>query len=104
VKIHDDARHTTVTDDEGNRARAARCLVAADHWWVVELIGQGDHAASCIERLKERLRERHALQVSVAPTDVRPDLGRPFYASVGFRNDVVDEGARYPMRWRPDDV
>ena len=101
MKIHDDPRNVTVTDDHGARAHAVRCFVVDDHWWVVELCGDGDHAAGCIERLKERLEERCALQLSVAPAEVRPDLGRPFYASMGFQNDAADDRDRYPMCWRP---
>lgn len=101
MKIHDDPSNVRVTDEAGCRARAVRCPVLPDHWWVVELVGEGDHAGACMERLLGRLRERHAEQVNVEPGDVRPDLGRPFYASTGFQDDLVDEHGRYPMLWRP---
>lgn len=104
MKIHDEPWKVTVTDEGGATARAIRCPVLADHWWLVELRGERDHAARCVEHLLGHLGGRHAVQVNVDPGEVRGDLERPFYASTGFQNDVADLRGQYPMLWRPSAV
>jgi hypothetical protein len=97
MEIRDDAQTTTLLAEGEPVARAHRCLVVPDHWWITELRGNRDQAMVAAARIFERLRGRQAEQVNVAPTDVRPDLGRPFFASVGFHDDAADDEGRYPM-------
>ena len=102
METRDDPTNTILLTEEGTVARAARCPVDRDHWWITQLHGDRDQAGARLTKILSRLRGRHAAQVWVAPQDVRPELGRPFYAAMGFCNEDVDDEGRYPMRWSPN--
>jgi hypothetical protein len=99
LSVHEDQRSVAIALGPLLVAKAYRCPVVTDHWWLVTLDAEGSEALDALRQLVDRLRSRHGTRVSVAPDEVRPDLGRAFFAQAGFGRSVSDLTDTCPLEF-----
>jgi hypothetical protein len=100
MSVHDDSYSVSLVKDSLILARAVRCPLVSDHWWLVILDADKEEAPELVTRLVGRLQERRAVQVNVAPQDLRPDLGRSFFTGAGFVRHEADLMDGAPLEYR----